>query len=114
VPTPAQQACVADAIGAIRDAENLLTAEIQAADDTLTAIKLTHEYNNLDSYLSELLHAQNVTDDSTFANATQALQGRVDGLQADENTIKQIVSDVATAGKIIDCITRALALIARV
>jgi hypothetical protein len=113
VPTSDQQACVADAIGAIRDAENLLTAEIQATDDTLTAIKLTHEYNNLDSYLSELLHAQNVTDDLTFANAMQALQTRVDGLQADEDAIKRIVADVATAGKIIGYITTALAFIAR-
>ncbi len=108
-----QKISVAGAIDAIRSAENLLTDQIQSSIDTLTAIKLTHEYNNLDSYLSELLHAQNAADDATFANATQALQSRTSGLQADEAAIKAIIADVATAGKVVGYITKALALIAK-
>jgi hypothetical protein len=113
MPTLSQQTAVASAIDAIRAAENVLTDQIQASNDTLTAIKLTHEYNNLDSYLSELLHAQNAADDSTFSNATDALKSRTNGLQADEAAIKKIITDVATAGKVIGSITQALALIAK-
>ena len=113
MPTLSQQTAVSQAIDAIRNAESLLTEQIQSADETLTAIKLTHEYNNLDSYLSELLHAQNSADDVTFTNATQALQARADGLKADENTIKTIVADVATAGKIVGYITQALGFITK-
>jgi negative regulator of replication initiation len=113
MPTLTQQTAVAGAIDAIRDAENLLTDQIQASTDTLTAIKLTHQYSNLDSYLSELLHIQNAADDASFTNATQALQARSDGLKADEATIKAIVADVATAGKVIGYIAQALAFIAK-
>jgi negative regulator of replication initiation len=113
MPTLTQQTTVSGAIDAIRNAENALTDQIQASTETLTAIKLTHEYNNLDSYLSELLHAQNAADDVTFANATEALQARADGLQADEAAIKAIIADVATAGKVVSYIAQALALIAK-
>jgi negative regulator of replication initiation len=113
MPTLNQQTAVASAIDAIRTAENLLTDQIQTSNDTLTAVKLTHEYNNLDSYLSELLHAQNAADDATFANATDALKSRTDGLQADEAAIKKIIADVATAGKVVGYITQALGFIAK-
>jgi hypothetical protein len=113
VPTLNQQTSVSQAIDSIRSAENLLTEQIQSTSDTLTAIKLTHEYNNLDSYLSELLHAQNAADDDTFENATEALQARTTGLEADETVIKAIVSDVATAGKIVGYIAQALGFIAK-
>ena len=113
MPTLNQQTLVSQAINAIRSAENLLTDQIQSSSDTLMAIKLTHEYNNLDSYLSELLAAQNAADDVKFANATQALQARADGLEADEKTINAIVGDVGVAGKIVGYITQALGLIAK-
>jgi hypothetical protein len=113
MPTLNQQTSVAGAIAAIRSAENLLTDQIQSSTETLTAIKLTHEYNNLDSYLSELLHAQNAADDSVFANATQLLQSQVSGLQADQASINTIISDVAIAGQVVGYITQALAFIAK-
>jgi hypothetical protein len=113
MPTLTELTAVSQAIGAIRQAEDLLTAQIQATDNTLTAIKLTHEYNNLDSYLSELLHAQNATDDTAFSNSTQSLKGRSDGLQADEKRIKAIVGDMATAEKVVGYIAQALAIIAK-
>jgi ABC-type phosphate transport system auxiliary subunit len=113
MPTLDQQTALAGAISAIRNAENLLTDQIQAADNTLTAIKLTHEYNNLDSYLSELLQAQNAADDSVFANATKQLQSQVGGLQADQAAINSVIADVKLAGEVIGYITKAAALIAK-
>ncbi len=113
MPTPNQQKFVSSAIDAIRHAENLLTDQIQSSTVTLTAIKLTHEYNNLDSFLSELLHVQNAVDDVSFTSATQALQSRVGGLKADEAVIKTIIKDVSTVGKIIGYVTQALELIAK-
>jgi hypothetical protein len=113
MPTLNQQTAVAGAITALRSAENLLTDQIQSSDDTLTAIKLTHEYNNLDSYLSELLHARNAADDLVFANATQQLQSQVSGLQADQAAINAIIADVALAGQVVGYITQALAFIAK-
>ena len=113
MPTLNQQTAVAGAINAIRSAENLLTDQIQASNDTLIAIKLTHEYNNLDSFLSELLHAQNSADDATFANATDALKSRTEGLQADEAAIKAIINDLEIAAKVLGYITQALGFIAK-
>lgn len=108
-----QQTNIASAIAAIRSAENLLTQQIRVATDLLAAIKLTNEYNSLDSYLSQLLHAQNSTDDLTFANATLNLKSQASGLQVDETEIKTIVSDVKTAATIVGYIVQALAFVAK-
>ena len=113
MPTPGQKKNTADAIAAIRAAENLLTQQIRGTNEVLTAIKLTNEYNNLDSCLSQLLHVQNSADDASFANATSALRSQASGLQADEAAIKTIVGDVQTAATIINYITQALAFIAK-
>jgi ABC-type phosphate transport system auxiliary subunit len=113
MPTLSQQTAIAGGVSALRDAENLLTAQIRTATDALTAIKLTNEYNNLDSYLSELLHAQNAADDASFANATELLQSRVKGLQADEAAIKAVIKDVQIAGQVIGYVEQALGFIAK-
>jgi negative regulator of replication initiation len=113
MPTLRQQTNVAGAITAIRVAQNLLTQQIRAATDVLKAIKLTNEYNNLNSYLSQLLHAQNSADDASFADATTALQSQTNGLEADEDAIKTIIGDVQTAATIVSYITQALTLIAK-
>jgi negative regulator of replication initiation len=113
MPTPSQQTNLTSAIDNIRAAEDLLKQQINAASDSLSAIKLTNEFNNLDSFLSELLHAQNSADDASFADATTALQSHAAGLQADEATIKKIVGGVTIAADIISYITQALAFIAK-
>jgi flagellin-like hook-associated protein FlgL len=113
MPTLSQQNALAAAIDAIRSAENELTDQIRGSSAALTAIKLTNEYNNLDSFLSELLHAQNAADDASFSNATVALQSRLSGLEADEKAIKAIISEVQTAEKVIGYITDALKWIAK-
>ena len=111
--TLSQQTNIASAIDAVRAAENLLRQQINAANDSLSAMKLSNEFNNLDSFLSELLQAQNAADDTSFTNATQALQAHVTGLQADEATIKKIVEDIKIAAEIISYITQDLAFIAK-
>jgi|ERR1700722_540959 len=113
MPTSDQQLAISGAIDAMRNAEILLTSEIRSSDDTLQAIKLTHEYNNLDFQLSALLHAQNAADDATFAAATASLKSQSAALQADAAAIKLIVEDVDLAGKIGANIIRALAFIAK-
>ena len=113
MPTPDQQNSIASAVAAIRAAEDLLTAQIRVATDSLAAIKLTHEFNNLDTFLSQLLHAQNSADDAVFADACAALQAQADGLNADEEAIRRVVTDVATAASIIGYIAEAVGFIAK-
>lgn len=113
MPTPDQQSNIAAAILAIRNAQNLLQQQINVASETLTAIKLTNEYNSLDSHLAQLLHAQNAADDAIFSQATVPLKSQTGGLQVDETTIKKIISDVETAAKVVGYITQALGYIAK-
>jgi hypothetical protein len=80
----------------------------------MTAIKLTSEYSNLDSNLSQLLHAQNATDDASFTNAVAALKSPAGALQADEATIKKEIADVNTVANIVSYITQAIGFIAKV
>jgi len=112
MPTPEQTAAISRAITAIRQAEILLTDQIRNACETLMAIKLTHEYNNLDWYLSSLLHLQNATDDEVFEVTTTHIKSTADGLKVDVTTIQTIVQDEQTAGKVIDYITQAAAVVA--
>lgn len=113
MPTPNTRSGLADAINAIRAAEVLLTAQIRTADDTLLAIKLTHEYNNLDSFLSTLLHLQNMTDDGNFSAAARACKSTASTLKADQDAIKKIVKDVKLAAKIVSSIGKAITVIAK-
>jgi ABC-type phosphate transport system auxiliary subunit len=113
MPTSDQQSNVSSAIAAVRNAQALLTQQIRNTGDTLTAIKLSNEYDNLDSYLSQLLHAQNSADDASFTSATSILKTQATGLQTDATSIKAIVADVQTAASIVSYITQALAFIVR-
>jgi hypothetical protein len=100
-------------VEAIRSAEQLLLQESRATSDPATLTKISIEYNNLDSYLSQLLHAQAIADDTEFANAITALKGQSAALQADEDSIKKIVSDVNAAAKIVGYLAQALAYITK-
>ncbi len=114
MPTPDQRSNVSSAILAIRSAQNLLQLQISNSSDTLTAIKLTNEYNSLDSRVTQLVHAQIAADDAIFSQAMATLKSPTGGLQADEATIKKIISDVGTAEKVVNYITQALAFIAKI
>jgi hypothetical protein len=113
VPTPSQQSDVSAAIVSIRSAQNLLRQQVNAATDTTTAIKLTNEYQNLDSNVQQLLHAQNAADDAVFSAAVSTLKSETSGLQTDETAIKGIISDVDTATKVVGYIGQALSFIAK-
>lgn len=112
MPTKFQQTNIADAITAIRSAQNLLQEQINMTTDVLQCIKLNNQYNGLDSCLSQLLHAQNATDDGVFASTVMTLKSQTAGLQKDEATINRIISDVGAAGKLVDYISKALTCIA--
>jgi hypothetical protein len=113
MPTPDQKSNVSSAILAIRSAQNLLQQQINNSIDILIAIKLTNEYNSLDSRVTQLAHAQTAADDAIFSQAIATLKSPTGGLQADEATIKTIISDVGTAAKIVNYITQALGFIAK-
>lgn len=113
MPTPDQQKNTANAIATIRAAEDLLTQQIREATDILTATKLMNECNCLDSYLSQLLHAQNSADDASFAIATAALKSQADNLKIDQDTMKGIVGDIEIAANIVGNISKALVFIAK-
>lgn len=113
MPTPDQQLNTANAILAIRNAQNLIQQQINSSSNTLTAIKLATQYSSLDSSLSLLLHAQNVADDAILSKAIATLKSQTGGLQADETTIKTIIADAGTAAKVVGYITQALGFIAK-
>jgi hypothetical protein len=101
------------AVEPIRSAEQLLIQASRETANPATLTKISIEYNQLDSFLSQLLHAQAIADDAEFGNATAALKKQAAMLEADEEYIKKIVSDVATAAKIIGYIAQALTLIGK-
>jgi len=110
--TTSQKQSLLDAVGQIRSAEQLLLTQSRNTTDPATLIQLNTEYSHLDSYLSQILHAQAISDDAEFDNATAALKQQAATLSADEAAIKKIVGDVATAGKIAGYIAKALQIIA--
>ena len=113
MPTTVQQSSVSSAISAIRSAQNLLQQQINDADDTLMGIQLTNEYRSLDTNLTLLLHALNVTDDAIFSAAASTLKSETSGLQKNEATIKDIIEDEATATKVVGYIEQAIGFIAK-
>jgi hypothetical protein len=113
MPTSDQKVALAGAIDAIRNAQVALMQQVRKATSTLLAIKLSNEYDHLDSCLSELLHAQNAADDASFQAATTSIQSRSDSLKADEDTIKSIIKDITIAGTVIKYVGQALAFIAK-
>jgi gamma-glutamyl phosphate reductase len=101
------------AVMSIRSAEQLLVQASRATSDPATLTKISIEYNQLDSFLSQLLRAQAISDDAEFNNATAALREQASILDAEEKDIKNIVNDVAIAAKIVGYITEAMTIIAK-
>lgn len=109
--TTSQKQSLLEAVGNLRAAEQMLLTESRNTSDVAKLIQLNTEYSHLDSYLSQILHAQALTDDHEFDSATSALKAHADVLAADEAAIKKVVGDVATAGKVIGYITKAIQII---
>src|SRR5665647_1660894 len=106
--TASQKQDLIDAISQIRFAEQLLLTESRSTSDTAKLIQINIEYTHLDSYLSQILHAQALADDTEFGNATAALKEQASALAIDQAGIGKIVGDVAIAGKIVGYITQAV------
>ena len=111
--TASQKQDLINAINQIRAAEQLLLEVSRSSSDTAKLIQINTEYTHLDSYLSQILHAQALTDDAEFDNATATLKGQASALAMDQKAIEKIVDDVATAGKIVGYITQAVQIIAK-
>lgn len=110
----AQKQNLLNAVSLIRASEQLLMQESRNSTDANTSIKINTEFQNLDSILSQLLHAQAIADDADFANAAAALKQLSSTLQIDQAQIQQIVTDVGTAAQIVGFLTQAAGLVAAV
>jgi hypothetical protein len=110
----AQKQTLLNAVSLIRSAEQLLMQVSRASTDPVIIMKIVSEYNQLDSFLSQLLHAQAIADDADFASATAALKQQAATLQAEEDDIKTIVTDVGIAAQVVGYIAQALAFIATI
>jgi phosphoribosylcarboxyaminoimidazole (NCAIR) mutase len=108
----AQKQTLLNAASLIRAAEQLLVQASRASSDPAKLMQINTEYTQLDSFLSQLLHAQAIADDADFASATAALKQQAATLQAEESDIKVIVADVGKAAQIAGYIAQALSLIA--
>ena len=111
MPNPDKKQTLIDAISQIRSAEQLLIAASRSASDPVTLIQINTEYSHLDSYLSQMLHAQALTDDTDFGKATTALKSQISALTSNEESIKKIIGDVASAAKILGYLTKAVEII---
>lgn len=111
--TASQKQNLIAAVMQIRAAEQLLLDVSRSSSDTAQLIQINTEYTHLDSYLSQILHAQALTDDAEFASATAMLKGQASVLEMDQKAIDKVVGDVATAGKIVGYIAQAVQIIAK-
>lgn len=112
MPNDTQRQTLASAVAMIRAAEQALLQAGQNSTDAVELGKINLQYSHLDSLMSQLLHAQAVADDTAFAATTAALKQQAATLQAQEDAIKKIISDVALAAQIIGYITQAAGFIA--
>lgn len=104
---------ITSAITAIRGAQKLINNEINTSDDTLVGIKLGNEYAELGACITQLLHAQNMTDDAVFESAISVLKSKTSGLTVEEDHIKEIITDANTANQVVSYIQDAVSIIAK-
>lgn len=101
-----------DTVGLLRSAEQLLLVASRATSDLGKLIKINMEYGQLDSFMSQLLHAQALADDADFARATAALKQQAAALQVEEADLAKVVADVGTAAKIAGYLAQAVSFLA--
>lgn len=111
MPTNEQKNFLTKAITQIRLAEQALVTASRATADPIMLHKIAIEYNNLDSFLSQLLHVLAIADDAIFASATASLKQQAGALQVDKEELKKICSDVEMVAAIVGYITQAIAFI---
>jgi hypothetical protein len=112
MPTPDQGKSLLDAVSEIRSAQGLLREASYATSDVAVLIKINTTYTHLDSVITQMLHAQTVTDDVLFAGTVNALKQEASKLAAEEAQVRSIIADVNTAAKIVGYIGQAVGLLA--
>ena len=113
MPTDAQKQALLDAVAQLRSAEQVLIQASRASADPATLTKINTEYSQLDSFLSQMLHAQATDDDGDFEALVTTLQQQVSALQVEEGQMQTIVGDVGKAAQIAGYVTEALTYVAK-
>lgn len=113
MPTPVQKQSLIDAVSQIRSAEQVLLEASRSMSDPVKLIQINTEYAHLDSYLSQMLHAQAISDDAEFGNAMASLKAQISALSVEADSLKKIVDDVAMAGKIVGYIVKAIEIVGK-
>jgi hypothetical protein len=113
MPTPAQQQNNAQALAQIRSAEQALDNVIATTANPDTLNTLAGIYSQLTSVATSLIQAQTTADDGVFTQMAVSLNGQAKSLKASQALIQHLITDAATAGKIIGYLTQAAAFIAR-
>jgi predicted negative regulator of RcsB-dependent stress response len=109
----AQKQSLLDAVTQLRLAEQLLIQASRATSDIPTLMQINVEYSHLDSFLSQLLQAQAIADDTDFAHAISSLKQQGSILQTEEDDIKKVVADVGTAARIAGYLVQTASIIAK-
>ena len=112
MPMSEQKQALLDAVTAIRSAQQALLQASRNTSDAAQLIQINTEYTHLDSCLSQLLHAQALSDDAEFGNACIALKTQSANLQAEVEGIDKVIKDVALAGKVVGFVAQAAKIIA--
>lgn len=112
MPSDAQNQALTQAVGALRAVEQQLLDASRQSNDPNQLMRLNLEYNHVDSWLSQVLHAQAESDDALFAQATASLKQSADALKAEAAAMQKVVGDVGTAAKIAGYLAQAATAIA--
>ena len=94
-------------VSLLRSAESIILQTSRETVDVATLIQLNTEYSALDSYLSQVLHALAISDDSLFESASSALKQQASVLQQNEDDINKIVKNIELAAKIAGTLAQA-------
>jgi hypothetical protein len=96
------------AIANLRSAETCLDEVITRTGDPEILKELNTEYGMLTGLVAGLVQAQTLSDNGAFTTATAALNTKAADLKAQEAHIKKIITDVATAAKVVGYIAQAV------
>jgi hypothetical protein len=112
MPTQEQIQNVNSAVAQLRSAEVLLLQASRRTGDDTRLIQINNEYCLLDTVITQLVSAAAAADDTTFRATTGELKQQAQGLDQDQDNIKKIVGDVATAAEIAGYVAQAATIIA--
>jgi hypothetical protein len=112
-PDPSKHSTINEVIEKLSLAQWELLNESRATTDDTKLMKINNEYMAIQSCIDQAAQAQATANDTLFTQATSALKAQAKKLEGLEDQIKQIISDVALAGRIVGYIAQAIALVAK-